>query len=331
MRILHIISSINLKYGGPSRFVLDLVVKQNKMFQDSSICTTFEGQDNGKLTQKNSFLKKKIIGFKTNIFHSIRYSQGFKNFIDHHIEQYDIIHIHGLYRFPVTYAAFVARKKKIPYIITPHGSLDPYLYRRSAYSLILKRLWEYFFDFPNIKNATAIHCTSNLEKKKINQLNIRHKAKLIIIPNFISDIFFKRKIKNISFKKKIGFFNDDKIILFLGRINFKKGLNLLIPAFKKINNAFPDYKLLVVGQNNEKYLEQVLLPLVKKKNLEDCFKYLPASSGNQLVQCYRDSDLFVLPSYTENFGLTIFEAMALKVPVVVSDKVDLAGLIKKKS
>jgi glycosyltransferase involved in cell wall biosynthesis len=112
MRIFHIISSINLKYGGPSRFVLDLAVKQNKMFQDSSICTTFEEHDNEKLIQKDSFLKKKIIGFKTNIFHSIRYSQGFKNFIDHHIEQYDIIHIHGLYRFPVTYAAFVARKKK---------------------------------------------------------------------------------------------------------------------------------------------------------------------------------------------------------------------------
>ena len=80
MRILHVISSIDLKYGGPSRFVLDLVTKQNKMFQDSSICTTSEQQDNGKRLQKNSFLKKKIISFKTNIFHTIRYSQGFKNF-----------------------------------------------------------------------------------------------------------------------------------------------------------------------------------------------------------------------------------------------------------
>ena len=59
MRILHVISSIDLKYGGPSTFVLDLVTKQNKMFQDSSICTTSEQQDNGKRLQKNSFLKKK--------------------------------------------------------------------------------------------------------------------------------------------------------------------------------------------------------------------------------------------------------------------------------
>ena len=162
MKVLHVISSIDLKYGGSPRFVLDLVTKQNKMFQDSSICTTSEPQDNGKRLQKNSFLKKKIISFKTNIFHTIRYSQGFKNFIDHHIEQYDIIHIHGLYRFPTTYAAYKARKLKIPYIITPHGSLDPYLYRRSAKSLILKRLWEFFFDVPNIRNASAIHCISNL-------------------------------------------------------------------------------------------------------------------------------------------------------------------------
>ena len=211
----------------------------------------------------------------------------------------------------------------------PHGSLDPYLYRRSAYSLILKRLWEFFFDFPNIRNTSGIHCGSNLEKNKINQLNIVPKAKLFVIPNFISDIFFKKKIKNLSFKDKIGFSNDDKIILFLGRINFKKGLDLLIPAFKKINNVFSNYKLLVVGPNNENYLEQVVLPLVEKNNLEDHFKYLPSVGGKELVQCYLDSDLFVLPSYSENFGLTIFEAMALKVPVVVSDQVDLAGLIKK--
>ena len=168
-----------------------------------------------------------------------------------------------------------------------------------------------------------------LKKNKINQLNIAPKAKLFVIPNFISDIFFKKKTKNLSFKNKIGFSNDDKIILFLGRINFKKGLDLLIPAFKKINNIFPKYKLLVVGPDNENYLKQVVLPLVEKNYLEDNFKYLPSIYGKELVQCYQESDLFVLPSYSENFGLTIFEAMALKVPVVVSDQVDLAGLIKK--
>ena len=329
MRILHVISSIDFKYGGPSRFVLDLVLAQNKKGIEANICTVYQNDKEKKISSKYKFIKNKIFNFKVILLKQISFSLLFKKFIDNKIYTYDIIHIHGLYRFPTSYGAYKARKLKLPYIIRPHGSLDPYLYKQSSHSLILKRLWEYFFDFPNIRNSSAIHCTSNLEKKKINQFNVASKTKLFVIPNFISDIFFKKKTKNLSFKNKIGFSNDDKIILFLGRINFKKGLDLLIPAFKKINNVFPNYKLLVVGQNNEKYLEQVVLPLVEKNNLEDHFKYLPAIYGKELVQCYQESDLFVLPSYSENFGLTIFEAMALKVPVVVSDQVDLAGLIKK--
>ena len=329
MKILHVINSIDSIYGGPSKYILDLVSSQNNMGVNGYICTTHERNYKIKISSNYKFIKDKIFSFRVNLLKSLRFSSGFKKFIDNNIRTYDIIHIHGLYRFPTSYAAYKARALKLPYVIRPHGSLDPYLYKRSAYSLILKRLWEYFFDFPNIRNSCAIHCTSNLEKKKINQLNIAPKAKLFVIQNFISDIFFTKRTKNLSFKKKIRFSNDDKIILFLGRINFKKGLDLLIPAFKKINNVFSNYKLLVVGPNNEKYLEKVILPLVKQNRLEDSFKYLPAIYGKKLLQCYQESDLFVLPSYSENFGLTIFEAMALKVPVIVSDQVDLAGLIKK--
>ena len=329
MRILHVISSIDFKYGGPSRFVLDLVLAQNKKGIEANICTVYQNDKEKKISSKYKFIKNKIFNFKVILLKQISFSLLFKKFIDNKIYTYDIIHIHGLYRFPTSYGAYKARKLKLPYIIRPHGSLDPYLYKQSSHSLILKRLWEYFLDVPNIRNASGIHCTSNLEKNKINQLNIVPKAKLFVIPNFISDIFFKKKTKNLSFKNKIGFSNDDKIILFLGRINFKKGLDLLIPAFKKINNVFPNYKLLVVGQNNENYLEQVVLPLVEKNNLEDNFKYLPAIYGKELVQCYQESDLFVLPSYSENFGLTIFEAMACKTPVIVSNQIDLYSLIKR--
>jgi glycosyltransferase involved in cell wall biosynthesis len=329
MKILHVISSIDSIYGGPSKYILDLVSSQNNMGVNGYICTTHEKNYKIKISSNYKFIKDKIFSFRVNLLKSLRFSSGFKKFIDNNIHTYDIIHIHGLYRFPTSYAAYKARALKLPYVIRPHGSLDPYLYKRSAYSLNLKKLWEFFVDFPNIRNASGIHCTSNLEKNKINQLNIGHKIKLFIVPNFVSKFFFKKKKINLSFKKKIGLSQKDKIILFLGRINFKKGLDLLIPAFKKINNVFTNYKLLVVGPNNDKYLEKVVLPLVKQNELEHLFKYLPAIYGNELLQCYQECDLFVLPSYSENFGLTIFEAMASKIPVVVSDQIDLASKIKK--
>ena len=165
MKILHIAFSINPAYGGIPQYVLSLVKKQNDHGMDAHLCTTTSNLNNTYLIQNSLFIKKKLNVFKTNFPKILGFSYSFKKFIDKNIIKYDLIHIHGLYRFPVSYAAFVARKKKISYIITPHGSLDPYLYRRSAYSLILKRLWEFFFDFPNIRNSSGIHCTSNLEKK----------------------------------------------------------------------------------------------------------------------------------------------------------------------
>jgi len=329
MKILHVISSLDFKYGGPPRYVLDLVSSQNKKGVNAYICTTNEKNNQIKLFSNYKFIKNKIFSFRENLLESIKFSSAFRKFIDNNIKNFDIIHIHGLYRFPCTYAAFKARKFKIPYIIRPHGSLDPYLYKQSSKSLILKRLWEYLFDFQNIRYAEGIHCTSNLEKAKINKLNLVNKEKLFVVQNFISNSFFKEEESMLSIKKKIGYSKNDKIILFLGRINFKKGLDILIPAFAKIHKIFPKYKLLLIGQNNESYLENVLIPLVKKYKIDDSFNYLSPVYNMKLAYYYRQSDLFVLPSYSENFGLTIFEAMASKIPVVVSDQIDLAALIKK--
>ena len=119
------------------------------------------------------------------------------------------------------------------------------------------------------------------------------------------------------------------LYFFLGRINFKKGLDLLIPAFYKINKKFKQTKLLMVGPNPDGYLESVVNPLIKKYKLNKQVCYIKPQYDKNLIECYKNSDLFVLPSYTENFGLTIFEAMSQKIPVVVSKQVDLAPVIKK--
>jgi len=85
----------------------------------------------------------------------------------------------------------------------------------------------------------------------------------------------------------------------------------------------------MVGPNPDRYLENVVNPLIKKHKLNKQVFYIKAQYDKNLIACYKNSDLFVLPSYTENFGLTIFEAMSQKIPVVVSNQVDLAPVIKK--
>ena len=325
MKILHVISSLIKRDGGLPEIVKNLAYQQNTTKTISHIATTSSNHNNSK---SDEYLKKiKVHTFKREVFGNIQFSFSFKKFIDNHIDEYDLIHIHGLYRFPTAYAAYKAKKKNIPYIVSSHGSLDPYLYKQSNKNLFLKRIWEYLIDFPNIRNSNAIHCTSEIEKKKIQQLNLN--KNIFVIPIFISNFFFKKIKKRGSFKKKIGLNKKNFVILFLGRINFKKGLDILIPAFKKIHIKFPLSKLLMVGADAEGYLKEVVNPLIDKYGVKNSVIYNKPIYGENLINCYKEANLFVLPSYTENFGLTIFEAMSQKVPVVVSNQIDLAPIIKK--
>lgn len=325
MKILHIISSLRKEDGGLPESVKNLSNELNIHKIHSDIATTYY-KDKSIKTDKT--VKTRIYSFKRFIFDNIQFSLEFKRFIDLKLLNYDLIHIHGLYRFPTSYAAYKARKFNIPYIVSTHGSLDPYLYKQSKKNLFLKRLWEIIIDFPILKKANGIHCTSDIEKKKIKKLNLS--KKIFTIPIFISNIFFeKKREKKNKFRKIYGFSDNDFIILFLGRINFKKGIDLLIPAFDKINKKFKQTKLLMVGPNPDGYLENVINPLIKKYKINEEVSYIKPQYDKNLIECYKNSNLFVLPSYTENFGLTIFEAMSQKIPVVVSNQVDLAPVLKK--
>ena len=325
MKILHIISSTIKKDGGLPEIVKNLAHQQNSNKIISHIATTKSKINNSNLEKHLKNLK--IFSFKREIFDDIQFSFGFKKFIDNNISKYNLVHIHGIYRFPTAYAGYIAKKKKIPYIISTHGALDPYLYNVSNKNLFLKKIWEYLIDFPILRNSNGIHCTSEIEKKKIKQLNLN--KNIFVIPIFISDKFFQKNRKYKFFRNKIGLTKKNFLILFLGRINFKKGLDLLIPAFKKVNEKFPKTKLIMVGANSEGYLEKIVNPLINKNKIKHHVFYHKPIYGEKLIACYREADLFVLPSYSENFGLTIFEAMSQRLPVVVSNQVDLAPIIEK--
>ena len=107
-----------------------------------------------------------------------------------HITEYDVVHVHGLYRFPTTFAAAIARRKRVPYLICPHGSLDPFLYKQSRYSLPLKRLYERLFDFPNLNHAGAIQYTSDAEAERAAFLGLR--APWVVVPDGIEWTDYRR-------------------------------------------------------------------------------------------------------------------------------------------
>ena len=115
---------------------------------------------------------------------------------------------------------------------------------------------------------------------------------------------------------------DAPLVLFLGRLHFKKGLDLLIPAFDSLCRRAPGVHLVIAGPENDNYGRKVR-GWVRARALETIVHFVGPLHGTDVVQAYVDADLFALPSYTENFGMTVVEAMASALPVVISDQVNI--------
>lgn len=329
MRILHVIPTLAPRAGGPSKFCKEISISQSSIGNDVTICTSNRNHPPKlKLSEKEI---NRILGYNSiNImfFKSFTpYLFSFTMFfwLIKNLQTFDIIHIHGLYRFPVTFSAILARIKGKKYIIRPHGSLDPFLYKQSKYNIFIKRIHEFLFDKPNLNNASAIHYTSESEKTLAEFMNL--KSKCFVIPIGLSLNKYRDLNKYGEFRTKIGIPLNIPLILFLGRINFKKGLDLLLKAFSIYIIKNPSTILTIVGPDNDGYLKNVK-NWIFEYNIQKNVIYLDHLEEIEVIKAYRDSNLFVLTSYSENFGMTVIEAMACGTPVLISDKVNIWREIK---
>jgi len=326
IRVLHMLQAWSPKFGGVQSVVRAMSKAQSEAGLDVHVVTTNLDTPSGGILNVRVPTDEPMDwhGAKVRLFSAqnkaLLYSSRMRTFLKRHCRDYDIIHIHGLYRFPMTYAAWQARKQGIPYIITPHGSLDPYLYKRSTRgNLLLKRIYERLFDLPNLNRASAIHYTAEEERNRAAFFKL--KAPSVVVPIGLDWERFARLPARGRFRAKLGI-GDASLVLFLGRLHSKKGLDILVDAFAKVKKAIPNARLAVVGPDNDGYASRVR-GWIREKGLEESVTFVDALEGDAVIQAYVDADVFVLPSYTENFGMTVVEAMACGTPVVISDQVNI--------
>lgn len=316
------------RYGGPVSVLRSLSEEQAQRGHDVTICTTNLDFPKGTLdvpTGRAVIGNEVAIWFHPLDFRPLHLSVALGRWLVKHIAEYDVVHVHGLYRFPPTFAAAVARRKRVPYLICPHGSLDPFMYKQSRYSLPLKRLYERLFDFPNIDRAGAIHYTSEAEAERAAFLGLH--APAVVVSNGIDWAAFADLPKKGLFRQRVGMSAEQPLILFLGRLNFKKGLDLLIPAFAEVVKIVPNACLAIVGPDNEGLGTQVR-QWCTDNGVEERVRFVDHIPPEQVRQAYVDADVFALTSYTENTGMTVVEAMACGRPVVISDQVNIWPFVK---
>jgi len=323
MKVLHVISTLAPSSGGPTAALYGMANHQCRAGHDVTICTTNRGNPTSRVLNDieiRAGLDKGVSlhSFETALV-SILISRDLRNWLTKHIAEFDIVHVHGLYRFPSTYAAYRARKEGVPNVIRPHGGLDPYLYSKSARSVALKRLYERWFDLPNLHAAGAIHYTAEEERQRASFLNLR--APSFVVPNGVDWTRFEKLPGRGAFRAAHTL-GDAPLVLFLGRLHSVKGLDLLIPAFDSVRRDIPDAQLVIVGPENDDYGRKVR-GWVQERGLTKAVHFIGHLDGADVIQAYVDADVFVLPSYTENFGMTVVEAMVCGLPVVISDQVNI--------
>lgn len=265
-----------------------------------------------------------------------QFSRPLSRALKKNIKSFDLVYIATVWSYPAAVAAYYCRKYNKPYIITPRGMLYPETFSRKAwkkwlyYRLILKQALE---------GASAIHYTSEDEAEKTHPfLGLNNPA--IIIPNGIDLSEFRGAADSGRLKIRYPYLKDKEIILFLGRLNWKKGLDILIKAYKMLLRDRPEAHLLIAGGDEEGYGKKIK-GWIRKSGMSYAEKGLdnngkPAQvtfsgmlTGRDKIDAYAGSSIFVLPSYSENFAMTVAEAMSCGLVVIVSNKVGICREIQQ--
>lgn len=292
LKVLHFITSIDHCSGGTTTY-LKLLTEGISKEVDITIVT-------GQTSNPVKINGVRIITLDLSILKLIGFGLRIGELLDE--LNPDIIHINGIWELPNTIIQNSAQKRKIPVIISPHGMLEPWILKRNPHK---KNLALSLYQRQSIKKATCLHATAASEFNNIRKLGFR--TDMTIIENGI-------RTDEINLKKS---WKKSNTILFLSRVNPKKGIENLIEAIGRFRELFKSYKIIIAGEGEPDYV-RMLKQRTTDNQTQDQFIFLGGIYGKTKWDLYREADVFVLPTHSENFGIVIAEALACGTPVITT-------------
>lgn len=233
------------------------------------------------------------------------------NWLIQHIADYDIVHTHTVFAPIVSFIHWLCQVRRIPYIMTPHGMLEPWALSYKAWK---KRTYYNLLELPALQKASAIHVIANVEAYNVKSLGFEH---LVTVPNGIHRQEFENFPEAEVFYQRFPETRSKTLILFLGRIDPKKGLDLLAPAFATVHAKFPHTHLVVAGPDNIGFLSTAQHYFLQAGCL-DAVTFTGMLTGELKYASLAVANLFVAPSYSEGFSMSVLEGMASGLPCVIT-------------
>jgi len=262
----------------------------------------------------------KVWYFHSRVLRRIYYSPEMMRHLKKQMPSFDLVHLHSVFLWPTWATARVARSAGVPYVLSPRGMLVKALIQRK--SRWIKTAWIRLIEARNIEKAAAVHVTSGKEAEELRGFGFRL-PEVWNLPNGVDlPQSWSRADVSEDVQKAIG---QGGYVLFLGRINWKKGLDRLIRAWREVKGT----RLLIAGNDEEGYLPEL------QRHVEECgvglaVTFLARSvSGADKEALFAGARFFVLPSYSENFGNTVLEALIRGIPVVATEEVGAGEVVRQ--
>lgn len=314
MKILMAIPYIAPVYGGPAKVIKELSQALGLLDITVDIITTNANGSNQLKVPLNQWITED--GFRIQYFNCWHRNDFITSFslikwFSRYAENYDIVHTHNIFSPLVSCLRWICVWKNIPYVVTPHGMLEPWAL---SYKARKKQLYYELLERPSLQRASAIHVLNHTEAQNISALDFKQ---TVTLPNGVWQQEFRVLPNPEIFYQTFSDTRDKTLILFLGRLDPKKGLDLLAPAFATIHRQFPHTHLIVAGPDSISFLPTAQSYFAQAGCLE-AVTFTGMLTGEQKLAALSAADIYIAPSYSEGFSMSVLEGMASGLPCIIT-------------
>jgi glycosyltransferase involved in cell wall biosynthesis len=322
MRVLHILPSLKQTYGGPTRAVLDLSARAAEFGLQGEILGF------GELDIADNPLPRHLIhALPIKTPKQYCYSPALRPWLRENLGRFDGVVLHGMWMYPNWAAAKECLKRKVPYACFPHGMLEPWaVYRQSRWKAIKKLSYWHLREQGIFSEAECVFFTTSRERTLAETTFHLGGMHLLLAPYGVDGT---RKDVPRPERPELLQPPERKVALFLGRLHPKKNVELLIEAWTK-SRPSGEWHLVIAGSGKDSYVRE-LQKSVARLGLEEQIHFVGFVTGADKSYLLQRASWFLLPSFQENFGVAVLEAITYGCPAVISDQVFIADDLHDRS
>ena len=316
MRLLHIIPSVNPHGGGP----MEGVRQRGLELQRRGHVVEVVSLDDPQADFLRAYpLTVHALGPSRG---SYQYNAQLAPWLQQHARTFDGIVINGLWQHHSFAAARTLHKMKLPYFVFTHGMLDPWFKRTYPLKHLKKWLYWPWADYRVLRDAEAVLFTSEEERLLARQSFWLYRAREAVVSYGTGEPPANAAALRHQFYAALPEIRGKRVLLFLSRIQEKKGCDLLISAFAQVAPLHPDLHLVMAGPDQTGW-QATLQQQAQALGIADRISWPGMLQGDRKWGAFYTAEAFVLPSHQENFGIVVAEALGCGLPVLISDKVNI--------